>query len=350
MIKNIGYEGIKNNDGIRLNGNENGFNPFRDNIKNLALKIGNVEMNRYPDDRYRKLKEAYGKYCGVDKENIIPGNGSDEVINLVISKYINKGDNLVTLDPDFSMYDFYVSINQGIINKFKFPLDDFNIENFIEFAKSKEPKVIIFSNPNNPTGGVIERKDIIRLLDNFTNTMVVVDEAYYEFYGQSVIDLVNDYENLIVTRTLSKAWGMAALRVGFLIANRDLIDELIFNKVPYNINSLSTAISRKLINFPGKMWISTKEIIEQRDILYNQLKSLEGKITGIRFYKSNANFIYGEGSSSENIFSTLREYGIHIRNFDNKAIRITVGTPSENYRLIRVLEDMVIVNEESSAI
>lgn len=344
-MSKVGYEGIKSNEGIRLNGNENGFNPFRDNIINLAAKIGSVELNRYPDDSYRKLKEAYGKYCGVDKENIIPGNGSDEVINLIISKYINKDNNLVTLDPDFSMFDFYVSVNEGNIHKFKFELGNFKIEDFIEFTKTKKPEVIIFSNPNNPTGNLIEREDIIKLLESFKDTIVVVDEAYYEFGGQSSIDLINEYDNLIVTRTLSKAWGMAALRVGFLIANRDLIDELIVHKVPYNINSLSTVISRKLINFPGKMWISTREIVDQRDSLYMQLKSLEKNLGEIKFYDSKANFIYGEGKASDTIFDKLKEYGIHIRNFNGKAIRITVGTPDENYRLIRVLEEIGRTNE-----
>ncbi|MDO4534313.1 MAG: histidinol-phosphate transaminase [Clostridium perfringens] len=340
-MTSLRYEGVGEKNGIRINANENNFNPFKENIKDIILKISEIDLNRYPDNNYEALREAYSNYinlANIQKENIICGNGSDEMINLIISKYINKKDSVVTLDPDFSMFKFYTTVNEGNLYGFKFNLDKFNVENFIDFAREKKGKVIIFSNPNNPTGKVIKKDDIKIILNTFKDSIVVIDEAYYEFYGESVCSLINDYENLIITRTLSKAWSMAALRVGFLIANKKIINSLLDYKVPYNINSISGFLAKELLYYREDMEKSLKNIIEEREFLYKNLKRLENNYN-MRFYKSKGNFIYGTGQGKD-FYKVLKENEIYIRSFENGSVRISVGNREENRKLISILDKL----------
>lgn len=340
-MTSLRYEGMGENKGTRLNANENNFNPFKENIKDIMLKVSEIDLNRYPDNNYEGLREAYSKYINLNnihKENIICGNGSDEMINLIISKYINKDDNVITLEPDFSMFKFYTAVNGGNLYGFKFNLDEFNVEDFIDFAREKKGKIIVFSNPNNPTGNVIKENDIKIILDTFKDSIVVVDEAYYEFYGESVCSLISDYENLIVTRTLSKAWSMAALRIGFLIANTKIINSLLDYKVPYNINGISAFLGEELLSYRDGMEKSLEKIIEEREVLYENLKRLEDKIN-MKFYKSKGNFIYGVGEG-KNLYEILRKNEIYIRSFGNGSVRISVGNREENEKLIGILEKL----------
>lgn len=338
-MTSLRYEGVGENKGTRLNANENNFNPFKENLKDLMLKTTEIDLNRYPDNNYEALREAYSNYinlANIQKENIICGNGSDDMINLIISRYINKEDSVVTLEPDFSMFKFYTAVNEGKLYGFKFNLDKFNVKDFIDFAREKKGKVIIFSNPNNPTGNVIKTNDIKIILDAFKDSIVVVDEAYYEFYGESVCSLINDYENLIVTRTLSKAWSMAALRIGFLIANTKVINSLLDYKVPYNINSISAFLGEELLSYRGDMKKSLEKIIEEREFLYKNLKRLENKIN-MKFYRSKGNFIYGVGEG-KNLHEILKKNQIYIRSFENGSVRISVGNKEENEKLISILD------------
>lgn len=337
-MSSLRYEGIKETAGVRLNANENNFNPFKERINEEIFNIQDINLNRYPENNYRNLREAYSTYINlpmISKDNIICGNGSDEMINLIISKYIGKDDNVVTLSPDFSMFKFYAKINEGNIYGFEFSLEKFNVENFIEFARDREAKVIIFSNPNNPTGKVIGKDDIKIILESFKDCIVVVDEAYYEFYGQSVLGLVYDYKNLIVTRTLSKAWAMAALRIGFLIANEKIINSLLDYKVPYNINSISAFLAKELLSFKEDMEVTLEKIITEREYLYKNLKKLEDNFN-IKFYESKGNFIYGVGEGKK-LYEILKKNEIYIRSFENGSVRISIGNREENEKLINIL-------------
>ena len=239
MKKIKSYKGIMNDEfGIRVNGNESYKNITKDELNEIIEEVKKINFNRYPDNDSIDIRKAYANVIGVSEENIIAGNGSDEMISLIIDTQITKRKTVLTINPDFSMYDFYTSLNDGIIKKYNTEKDgEFSVSKFITYGKKVEPKVIIFSNPNNPTGHVISSEDIIFILESFKDTLVVVDEAYYEFYGQSMIGYIEIYKNLVVTRTLSKAWGLAALRIGFLIANKELIKSLNLSKVPYNLNT-----------------------------------------------------------------------------------------------------------------
>lgn len=325
---------------IKLDSNE----IYMDIDQNILMKmkscLTSVDINRYPDNEMKMIRELYADYAKVDADNIIVGNGSDEAIQMAVSRYGKSGSNVLTLSPDFTMYDFYVARYGGNLNKYKLDKDiDFNVEEFIEAGKSAKVDLIIFSNPNNPTGRVIPAEDIIRVLDEFKDKTVVVDEAYYEFYGKSMVSYINEYKNLIVTRTLSKAWGLAALRIGFLITNKENIEELLNYKVPYTISSYSQKLASIILKYPGKVIENTKLIIKNREELYKNLKAIqENAAMKIAFYPSNGNYIYGKTPHKEALIKGLESNGIYIRNFKDDSFRITVGSPMQNKKVIESIK------------
>ncbi|WP_349821619.1 pyridoxal phosphate-dependent aminotransferase, partial [Clostridium saudiense] len=205
-------------------------------------------------------------------------------------------------------------------------------------GKKVEPKVIIFSNPNNPTGHVISSEDIIFILESFKDTLVVVDEAYYEFYGQSMIGYIEIYKNLVVTRTLSKAWGLAALRIGFLIANKELIKSLNLSKVPYNLNTFSQLVGCIVLRHPERILKNVEEIVHERERLYKRLNEIQKNSNDeIKFYKSKSNFISGRTKNKEKLKKALEDKGILIRYFEDDSFRISVGSPLENDFIVNII-------------
>lgn len=349
MIKDIGVYSNSNKGNIRLNGNECPIEISEDKVINLISLLKNIELNRYPDSDGVALREAYSKYVEVKKENIIIGNGSDEMINLVISKNINKGDKILIVNPDFSMYDFYINLNEGKVIKYKYEIDKgFNIEEFIKLGIEKDVKLIIFSNPNNPTGYGFEIEDIKKILEAFKEKIVLVDEAYCEFYGETMIPYIYDYKNLIVTRTLSKAFGLAALRVGFLISNEESTKELMKYKTPYNVNSISQEIAVYLLSDISYLNNNLNSILSERERMYKDLKCIEDKLlslgSNIKFkvYPSKSNFIYGVTSRKDELMEALKEEKIIIRNFNDDSFRISIGLPEENEKVIKVINNLFL--------
>lgn len=336
----------KDSGSVILNGNESPMNYDLTRMAFIAKRIKEIELNRYPDTEATKLRELYAKYIGVKKENLIAGHGSDEMINLIISRYICKGKRLYTLYPDFSMYDFYTSINEGEIIKFK-TLEDgsFEVANFISEGLDKCVDLIIISNPNNPTGYMISENDVISILENFKSIPVIIDEAYIEFCGNSSIKLINKYKNLIVTRTLSKAWGLASLRVGFLVSNIDLVKELNEYKVPYNVSEVAQVIACNILENEN-ICEKIDKIMKWKEELYFDLKEIEKESSiAIKFYKGYANFIYGRCEFKESILQELDKRKIVIRNFNDNTFRITVGFPMQNKQVVDVLRKTCIYEE-----
>lgn len=341
MTEFNGYKALMGEAKIRLNGNES-FNDIYKEYLSESLKNG-LELNRYPEDESIELRKAYAKYVGVSEKNIIAGNGSDEMLQLIIGARIKKGKKFLTLCPDFSMYDFYVASYDGEIIKHDFYNDgEFDLEGFIEKGKSENVSLIMFSNPNNPTGGVLTEESIIKILEEFKDIDVVVDEAYVEFYGNSMIKYINKYKNLIVTRTLSKAWGLAAIRVGFLVANEEKIDELIKYKVPYNINSISQSIATLAINKPEIMEENLKIILAEREYLLKELMKIAKNNQGkIKFFDTKSNFIYAQSEVKSEIIKTLENFGIIIRNFNDDKFRLTVGSREDNNKIINIIQGVL---------
>lgn len=321
---------------LYLDSNENLYNPYEyllaEKIKSINLK----NIFKYPNNEYLQLREAYAKYAGIDAENIIVGNGSDEMIGLLISKFINKDDVFGTLSLDFSMYDFYVDKNQGVIEKYCIE-NDMHIEGLNSFILEKKVKLFMFSNPNNPTGKIIEHTIIEKLLFDNPETYFVVDEAYYEFYGKSMLERINIYPNLIITRTLSKAFGLASLRVGFLISNNTMIKNLKKDKVPYNISRVSEVLAIEALDNTILMEESLSAIIKSREKLFLELNDY--KNTKLKIYKSYANYIYMQGERLRGLNNYLANKNIIIRVFDDETMRITIPKESHLHDLIRYIKE-----------
>ena len=191
----------------------------------------------------------YAQYANVKSINVMAGNGSDECIQIIANTFLNTGDKVAVQSPDFSMYGLYTKVAGGI--PIEFPLNEelkLDVEGFISMANREKVKIVFLSNPNNPTGGIIKREDIIKIIEG-CKCIVVIDEAYFEFYGQTVVDKIEAYENLIVLRTCSKI-GLAAIRLGFLITNSILMEELKKVKPPYNVNAITQSIACVILKNP----------------------------------------------------------------------------------------------------
>lgn len=321
---------------INLDSNEIYLEMDQKILMNMKSCLTSIPLHRYPTNDMKSIKDLYAKYASTESKNIIVGNGSDEVIELVISKAIKNGRKALSLGPDFVMYDFYVSRFGGELITYDIGKSmNFKLEEFIELGKKEDVDLIIFSNPNNPTGIGMELENIIAILEAFKDKTVLIDEAYYEFYGKSMIPYINNYKNLVVTRTLSKAWGLASLRVGFLISHEDNVNELLNYKIPYTISSFSQNLAAIALKYPQNVLKNTKLIIEQREELYKNLKEIEKNAAmKIQFYPSKGNYIYGRTLHKEALIKGLENNGIAIRNFGDDTFRITVGSPMQNRKVV----------------
>ena len=337
------YEVDKTKYSIKLDANESFISFPKELQEQLCNIMTNLDFNRYPDASSEEICRLYAEYCGVEPKKVMAGNGSDELIQILTNAFVGKGDKILTPKPDFSMYKFYTSVMEGSV--IEFPLDEelkLDVEKFIETANKEEVRVIIFSNPCNPTGGIIPREAIIKIVES-CNALVVVDEAYYDFYGESVVDSIDTYENLAVLRTTSKAMGLAAMRMGFLIANEKLIYNIRKVKPPFNINSLTQAVGALILSNPQISKENVERILEERSFLVEELQSIQSAVSkeSFKIHPTKANFVYIKATDAEAIYSKLLQEDIIIRCFGNGAIRITVGSRNENIAVITALRKVM---------
>lgn len=319
---------------VKLDANE-GSNYL---LKN-GLKIEDFQPNLYPDSDSKLLREKMSIYYGCKAENILAGNGSSELINMVINAYCEKGNKVTSFVPSFSMYQTYCDLcgakYVGVLCEKDFTQ---NIDKLIHKSLEIKSKIVILCTPNNPTGYVTARQDIIKLLESVKDSIIIIDEAYVDFCDNSIVDLINKYDNLIVMRTLSKAFGLAGLRVGCMIANENLIKYIWKVKVPYNINILSQYASVKALDNINLVNSYKKNVAILRDELSNNLKNLNFTV-----YDSGSNFIFIE-APVDNLYKKLMGCGVLVRkiNYNNDIYyRITVGTKEENEILIDEIRNII---------
>lgn len=323
--------------GLLLNANESPDNINKEILDEIKSALEHVDFNRYPEDSSSKLINAYSKYIGVDPECIIAGNGSDEMLGLLLGLNMEPGKKLYTITPDFSMYDYYTSMHRGDIIRYDNGADkDFNVDDFIKMGIDEEVDMILFSNPNNPTGKLISREDIRKILETFRDILVVVDEAYVEFCDGSMVKELNNYANLIITRTLSKAFGVASIRCGFLLTNPRMAASIRTYKVPYNVNTLTQTVGTIVLEHSDLMIRKVDEIRYNRDLLYKNLIELE--LDRFKFYPSNSNYIFGITSIKDEMLKEFEKANIVIRNYEGPQFRITIGNKSDNERVLEVFK------------
>jgi histidinol-phosphate aminotransferase len=301
--------------------------------------------NRYPDPHQWKVKEAVSKIKGIAPQHIFMGNGSDECIDLLFRAFCVPGkDNVIINPPTYGMYEVSAHINDVEVRRATL-LDDFQLDLVhLENLVDEHTKLIWICSPNNPTANSINRQDIEIVLNNFSG-LVVIDEAYINFSRhRSFIQELSDYPNLVVLQTMSKAWGLAGLRVGMAFASEAIIDILNKVKPPYNISQATQELVLKALDEVGQVNEMIRMLVEMREQLSRDLAVLPNVIT---VYPSDANFLLVKTTDARGIYERLLEEGIVVRDRSKVelcegCLRITVGTEQENAELLRSLRRMKI--------
>ena len=300
-------------------------------------------INRYPDNKHIQLKKVITKLKNVDKNQIIFGNGTDEILDLIVRVFCNPNkDKIITLPPTYGMYDVIAKTN-GVENV-EIPLKiDFSIDkNEILKLSSETTKVLFLCSPNNPTGNSFDINDLTGLIKSFKG-IVVVDEAYIDFSSkQSLISLIEDNNNLIITQTMSKAYRMAGIRLGMGFSNEKIINYLNKIKPPYNINVLTERKALEQLNNSDEIKTNIELVLKERKLLVSCLERLEFVE---KIYKSDANFLLVKVDNADLRYNQLIKKDIIVRNRSNQylcqnCLRITIGTENENKSLIKTLNEL----------
>ena len=299
--------------------------------------MGGGAYNRYPDPYQHAIKDKLAQLKKVKKEAIFLGNGSDEPIDLLFRAFCEPGkDNVILLPPTYGMYSVCAAINNIEIKEVPLSSDYQLRTNAVLQAVDAQTKVIFICSPNNPTGNSINKEDILQILDNFSG-IVVVDEAYIDFASTpSFIELLEQYPQLMVLQTFSKAWGMAGLRLGMAFCNPEIVS--VFNnlKFPYNINQLTQEHALVALDNATEKDKLVADILSERAYLKAQLSSLDNVK---KIFPSDANFLLVQVQQAKAVFDTLIESKIIVRDRSrvmlcNDCLRITVGTREENIKLL----------------
>lgn len=335
---------------IKLASNENALGPSPKVV--AALKKALKSIHLYPDGAAFEFKKAYCETFGFDADQIVLGNGSDELINNLIRVYCKPGDRIVTSQYGFVPYKIAAQAHRlgtdeiPVSSDFAYDIDA--LINFVNTKWTKDHKIIFLANPNNPTGSYITTKDadrLIRAIQNRKDLILVIDEAYIEFARSSDYAKFEKYlqntPNLLLLRTLSKAYALAGLRIGILIGNPEIIDYVNRVRLPFNINSLAQIAATVAVKDKAHLKKSQKLAWEGIDYFYEVFEQLK-----IKFYPSEGNFLLIDvATDTANIYNELLKRGIIVRPLKpyglNSHLRISVGTKAENRQLIKALADVL---------
>lgn len=328
IVDLVPYEPISGTYKIRLDANECPTDLPGDIKTQLKNAIDELPFNRYPDPLASGVVKAFSDFYGINPYLVTAGNGSDELIFLIESAFLEKGDKMLVVSPDFSMYNFYSSICEVECTSFiKNDSLDIDVDALIEKINSDNIKLLIFSNPCNPTGRGITADEARKLVSG-TDALIVLDEAYMDFWDQSLLDEVEKYSNLIIFRTASKAVGSAALRLGFAVANKTISSAIKAVKSPYNVNSFSQAAGEIIYKNKDFLKNRLKKIVLSREKLYNGLVEISKTNADFAPIESVANFVFVKTADSKKIWEYLKDNSIVVR-LMGEYLRITAGTDEE---------------------
>ena len=321
---------------IRLDTNTNvlGSNPAA--TKYLAEHTW--DLNMYPNTYSDNLRTALAELYGLEQSNFIAGNGSDELLDITFKTFTNWKDNSVVPVPSYTLYDYFVKLNGGRAIEVDLT-DDYQLD--VDEMVKQDAKIAIMPSPNNPTGNCFKTKDIEEILSRF-NGIVVVDEAYTEYADESFIRRVDEFDNLVVLRTFSKAYAMAALRVGYAATNKKLAEMMMCIKIPYSLNAVSEGAAIAAVKDQEFVRKSVQTVKEQRPKLDAGMRKL-----GFETYPSDSNFILARSPIDHRVLvDGLKERGILIRDFGAKrrtenCVRPTVGTEELNNLLLSKMAEVI---------
>lgn len=338
------YNPINGDYKIRLDANESFIEVPECDLERYCELVGEASLNRYPDPLAARLCALYGQNIGISPELITAGNGSDELLMLISSALLDAGDVMLVLTPDFSMYTFYAELAGARVVKVS-KNDDFTItpERVLLAAKENKARAIMFSNPCNPTGLGLTASEVMQIVDGAEDCLVVVDEAYMDFWDESVLGYAEKSDNLIVLKTCSKAYRMAGIRCGFAVAGSHITAMLRTVKSPYNVSSLTQLFASCVLENPNAIKSAIATILEERDYLYAGLCRLaESSKIALEPIESKANFVYVRcaEAAAQDIFLRLKERSIVVRRL-GEGLRITAGSREENDALLAALNNIL---------
>jgi len=326
---------------VKLDGNESPFRLPDEVLKRVLREIGEIPVNRYPDPDATVLRERISSMAGFPSDGILVGNGSDELIEMLMRTFSGHTGRVLYPVPTFSMFRI-IGISLGL-EQIPVELDgrfDIDIKATLREIRRKNPDLIFLATPNNPTGNSFSDDRILEILKN-SDGVVVVDEAYCDFSGKTFLPLIEEYENLIILRTMSKV-GFAGIRLGILFGRSDLVSEVNKVRLPYNVNSLSQRVAEVVLENSAFVKENVQLIIRERERVYRGLKV----IRGIEAFPSDANFILFRVKDADKVSGELIKRGVLIRNFNSpgrleNCLRVTIGTPEENDEFLKAVGEII---------
>ncbi|QUH31531.1 histidinol-phosphate transaminase [Vallitalea guaymasensis] len=325
---------------VKLDANENPY--LHDEIVINKVKEWLDDCNnirRYPDTDCNELRNALAKFWQVEKENVVCGVGSDQLIDCILKVFLEPGDKVLMPAPSFSMYKLATKLNRGIPVEFTLNEDfSYDVNKILNLYNEVKPKCVFICTPNNPTGNIMTIEDIEKLLQKI-ECPLIIDEAYSEYIDDTMIGKFRKYDNLIVLKTFSKAYGLAGLRVGYGIASKSMVDTINIVIPPYHLNALSQFLAKIVIENSQQYNKKIKEIINNRKWLIDNLKEI---YYVDKVYPSHANYLLIKVSDAD-IAAKLEKHKILVRGYGEQGelancIRVTVGTEEENEQLIKVMK------------
>ncbi len=326
---------------LRLDFNENTLGCSPKVIKALR-EINSEEISAYPE--YGKFIKNLTSYLNLSEREILLTNGADEAIQVVMSTYLDKGEEVIIPAPTFAMFQVYASLSGAKITSVLYNGDlSFPTKEVLKRITTNT-RIILLANPNNPTGTVIREEDLIKILEKAQNSLVLIDEAYWQYYGKSAKELISKYDNLVIIQTFSKAFGLAGLRLGYVISNEAVIKNLKKAISPYSVNSLAIIAGSAALEDLNFVDNCVKEVKERKIILIRELKKL-----GIKTYPSKANFLLANfGKQYKKVYEELKARGILVRDRSSypllkNCLRITLGTKEQTKKVVTAIKDILRV-------
>ena len=331
------YDPISGNYPIRLDANESYIDMPQCMREEMEKAISQMAFNRYPDPTAENLCKAFAEYYEIQPKYVTAGNGSDELISILLSAFLMKGDKVLTLEPDFSMYRFYASLAEGQSIVLEKGEDlEIDVDKLIQTANEQKAAMILFSNPCNPTSRGIKREEVRRIIRS-VEALVVLDEAYMDFWQESLLQEDHEYDNLILLRTCSKAVGAAAVRLGFAVANERLTRVLQAVKSPYNVNSMTQAMGICVFSHKKELQNAKKQLLKSVQSLYNGINQLTTAYSNrVKVFETCTNFVLVETNEAKTIFDYFLQNGVAVR-LMGRYLRITAGSEHENAEVVRLL-------------
>ena len=325
---------------VKLDQNENPYELPADLKQEVVDRVLRRPWGRYPEFVPAAIIKTLSQFTGWPEDGILVGNGSNELIQASLSVTLGPGRRMAVVQPTFTLYKLMATTLQADVNQVLLDPDNFTYDADKLIAAARKADVIVVCTPNNPTGNLLEREALIEVLKNAKRGIVLVDEAYHEFSGQTALPLLAEHHNLVVLRTFSKAMSMAGLRFGYMMAHPEIAREVNKSKLPYNVNIFTLAAAQIVIERRTVLSQAIETLVRERDRVFGELQ----KRPAVRAFPSQANFILIKTAKpARELFDAMYSQGVLIRDVSaypllDRCLRVSIGTPEENDRFLAALD------------